>query len=67
MRPAGWLPAEASQGGSYIVGQLPRMADFASWASACEDGLGLDHGEFPKVYEPLRELARAGFRDHGSR
>ncbi len=61
-------------------GQLPRMADFATWASACEDGLKLDHREFLKVYEanradtrnlaldssplyePLRELARDGFR-----
>ena len=33
------------------LGQLPRMADFASWAIACEDGLGLDPGAFLKVYE----------------
>jgi len=56
------------------------MADFASWANACEGGLRLDHSEFLKVYaanradardlalessplyEPLRELAREGFR-----
>jgi hypothetical protein len=62
------------------LGQMPRMADFASWASACEGGLGLDRGEFLKayeanradarnlaldsspLYEPLRELAREGFR-----
>ncbi len=62
------------------LGQLPRMADFASWASACEEGLGIDRGEFLMVYqanradardlalessplhEPLRELAREGFR-----
>ena len=62
------------------LAQLPRMADFATWASACEDGLGLQRGEFLKVYEanradarnlaldssplyePLRELAREGFR-----
>jgi hypothetical protein len=60
--------------------QMPRMADFASWAIACEGGLGLDRGEFLKaydtnradardlalesspLYEPLRELAREGFR-----
>jgi hypothetical protein len=62
------------------LGQLPRMADFATWASACEDGLGIRSAEFLKVYEanradarnlalessplyePLRELAREGFR-----
>ena len=38
--------------------QLPRMADFASWASACEDGLGLDPGEFLKVYEANRADSR---------
>jgi hypothetical protein len=34
------------------------MADFAGWASACEDGLGLDRGEFLKVYEANRTDAR---------
>ncbi|HVB81599.1 MAG TPA: hypothetical protein VNE82_16835 [Candidatus Binataceae bacterium] len=61
-------------------GPLPRMADFASWAAACEEGLKIEHGEFLRVYEanravtrnlalessplyePLRELARDGFR-----
>jgi hypothetical protein len=61
------------------IGHLPRMADFANWASACEEVLGLGRGEFLKIYqnnrieardlalgssplyEPLRELARAGF------
>ena len=60
--------------------QLPRMADFATWATACEVGLGLDRGsssrptrlieldardlalESSPLYEPLRELAREGFR-----
>ena len=60
------------------LGQLPRMADFATWASACEDGL--ERGQFLRVYEanradardlalessplyePLREIARDGFR-----
>jgi len=37
---------------------LPRMADFASWAIACEEGLGLDRGEFLKVYEDNRADAR---------
>ena len=63
-----------------VLGELPRMADFAAWASACEGGLGLRPGEFLKVYEanradarnlalessplyePLRELAKEGFR-----
>ena len=40
------------------LAQLPRMADFASWASACEDGLGLQRGEFLKVYEANRADAR---------
>ena len=59
--------------------QLPRMADFAIWVSACESALGLETGEALEayranctearnlaleaspVYEPLREVARAGF------
>ena len=55
--------------------QLPRMADFAIWVSACERALGLERGEARSncaearnlaleaspVYEPLREVARAGF------
>jgi hypothetical protein len=62
------------------LGNLPRMADFASWASACEDGSGFHCGEFLKayernradardlalesypLYEPLRVLAKQGFR-----
>ena len=34
------------------------MADFASWATACEDGLGLERGEFLKVYRANRADAR---------
>jgi hypothetical protein len=59
--------------------QLPRMANFAIWVSACEKALGLETGEALEayrancaearklaleaspVYEPLREVARAGF------
>ena len=37
-----------------MIGQLPRMADFANWASACEEGLGMASGEFLKVYEANR-------------
>ena len=40
------------------LGQLPRMADFASWASACEEGFGMDRGKFLKVYEANRADAR---------
>ncbi len=29
----------------------PRMADFTTWASACEEGLGLQHREFLRTYE----------------
>jgi hypothetical protein len=38
--------------------QLPRMADFATWASACEEGLGLAHGEFLITYETNRADSR---------
>src|ERR1035437_921752 len=59
--------------------QLPRMADFAIFVSACERAVGLERGEAlaayrsncaearnlaleaSPVYEPLREVARAGF------
>ena len=59
--------------------QLPRMADFAIWVSACETALGLERAqaleayrancaearnlalEESPIYEPLREVARAGF------
>ena len=43
---------------SVALGHLPRMVDFASWASDCEDGLGLDRGKFLKVYEANRADAR---------
>jgi hypothetical protein len=33
---------------------LPRMADFAVWATAAEEGLGLRHGEFMTIYERNR-------------
>jgi len=62
-----------------MLDQLPRMADFAIWVSACERALGLERGEALEacrancaesrnlaleaspVYEPLLEVARAGF------
>jgi hypothetical protein len=40
------------------IAHLPRMADFAIWASACEDGLGLGSGEFLKIYASNRVDAR---------
>jgi hypothetical protein len=36
----------------------PRMADFASWATACEQGLGLAPGRFLEVYENNRAEGR---------
>ena len=30
--------------------KLPRLADFAVWATACEAGLGLEEGRFMQVY-----------------
>lgn len=30
--------------------ELPRMADFAEWAVACEQGLGLQKGDFLRAY-----------------
>jgi hypothetical protein len=41
-----------------LRGQLPRMADFASWAIACEEGLGMNRGQFLRVYEDNRASAR---------
>lgn len=32
------------------LAQLPRMADFAKWATACETGFGWDAGTFQKAY-----------------
>ena len=31
--------------------RLPRMADFATWATACERGLNIGSGEFLRLYE----------------
>jgi hypothetical protein len=31
--------------------RLPRMADFATWATACEEGLRMGSGEFLRLYE----------------
>ena len=37
---------------------LPRMADFATWVCACEDGLGLKRSEFLRVYQANRADVR---------
>lgn len=36
------------------LSRLPRMADFAKWATAAEPGLGLDDGEFLDAYDANR-------------
>ncbi len=36
---------------SISLRRLPRMADFATWATACEEGIGLSHREFLRTYE----------------
>jgi len=37
--------------------RLPRMADFAIWATAAESGLGLERGAFMKAYDANRAEA----------
>jgi len=39
------------------IKELPRMADFALWATAAESGLGLESGEFLASYRGNRESA----------
>jgi hypothetical protein len=41
------------------ISVLPRMADFAVWATAAEPGLGLERGAFMRAYD----LNRAGAND----
>lgn len=38
--------------------ELPRMADFATWATAAEPGLGLANGSFLAAYAHNQEVAR---------
>ena len=38
--------------------QLPRMADFAIWVSACENALGVRTGEFLQTYQDNRADGR---------
>jgi hypothetical protein len=40
-----------------LTGRLPRMADFARWAVACEEALGRDAGSFMDAYEESSESA----------
>jgi hypothetical protein len=39
--------------------ELPRMADFALWATAAETGLGLEKGDFIKAYTQNRQDAHS--------
>jgi hypothetical protein len=41
------------------LAELPRMADFALWATAAEQALGLNAGDFMKFYTQNREDAHA--------
>jgi hypothetical protein len=43
---------------SVSIERLPRMADFANWATACEPGLSLKADEFLKTYKANRSEAR---------
>src|SRR5208282_4764813 len=38
--------------------QLPRMADFAKWACACEAEVGLSDGDFLNTYQANRAHGR---------
>jgi hypothetical protein len=49
---------------SVELDKLPRMADFAKWAVACEPALGFEAGTFMKAYEENRRDAnRATLED----
>jgi hypothetical protein len=39
------------------ISRLPRMADFAQWATAAEDALGFESGSFMRAYTGNREEA----------
>lgn len=39
------------------MARKPRMADFAKWGIACEQGFGLPHGAFLRAYERNRDAA----------
>jgi putative DNA primase/helicase len=41
------------------INDLPRMADFTQWVTACEPALGLPQGSFLKVYNQNREHAHS--------
>lgn len=43
--------------GSVKLPRLPRMADFAEWAVAAEEGLGFEPGSFMDAYEDNRKSA----------
>jgi hypothetical protein len=39
------------------LAELPRMADFAEWVVACEEGLGLEPGQFLEAYKLNQKMA----------
>lgn len=43
--------------GNVHLEELPRMADFAIWATAAETGLGMESGTFMAAYDSNREQA----------
>ena len=45
------------------IDRLPRMADFALWATAAEPGLGLQPGEFLTAYRDNRDTANEAALD----
>jgi hypothetical protein len=45
--------------GNVSIGELPRMADFAEWATASEPGLGFESGDFLKAYSKSRADSHA--------
>ena len=40
---------------SVELASLPRMADFAKWATAAESALGMEAGEFMEAYTGSRQ------------
>ena len=58
MRAAQWFTAVDS----VDLGRLPRMADFALWATACETGLW-SAGTFTRAYAANRKAAMEGIID----
>ena len=51
---------------SVKITELPRMADFATWATAAEPALGLSPGEFMKAYQSNRDAANETVLENSS-